>query len=106
MLGADASDFGMLPGFQNHNLMVTMVKAGWKPLEIIKMATIDGATFLKIEKELGSIEIGKTADLMIVSGKPDQNIEDIKTVETVFRSGKGYDTKALREKAKGLVGRH
>lgn len=106
VLGADATDFGMLPGFQNHNAMITMVKSGWKPLEIIKMATIDGAAFLKIDKELGSIEIGKTADLIIVSGKPDQNIEDIKNVETVFRSGKGYDTKALREKAKGLVGRY
>ena len=86
--------------------MVTMVKAGWTPLEVIKMASIDGAKFLKIENTLGSIDLGKIADLLIVSGKPDQNIDDIKNVELVFRNGIGYDSKALRESVKGLVGRH
>ena len=70
------------------------------------MATFDGAEFLNIEKESGSIEIGKTADLLIVSGKPDQRMEDIKNVEIVFRNGIGYDSKALRERTKGLVGRY
>ena len=106
VLGADAADCGLLPGFQDHNAMVSMVKAGWTPLEVIKIATIDGAKFLKIEKELGSIDVGKIADLLIVSGKPDQNIYDIKKVAIVFRNGIGYDSKALRERVKGLVGRY
>ena len=105
-LGADAADLGILPGFQNHNVLVTMVKAGWAPMDVIKMATIDGAKVLKVQNETGSIEIGKLADLMIVSGKPDQNIEDIRNIEMVFKKGIGYDSKALREQAKGLVGRH
>jgi imidazolonepropionase-like amidohydrolase len=106
VLGADASDCGLLPGFQNHNSMVTMVKSGWTPLEVIKMATIDGAIFMKADKELGSIDIGKNADFLVVSGKPDQKIEEIRNVEIVFRNGIGYDSKALRESTKGLVGRH
>lgn len=106
LLGADAADCGILPGFQNHNAMVSMVKAGWTPLEILRMTTIDAAIFLKIDQELGSIEVGKNADLLIVSGKPDQKMEDIRNVELVFRNGIGYDSKALRERAKGLVGRH
>jgi imidazolonepropionase-like amidohydrolase len=106
VLGADAADCGLLPGFQDHNAMVTLVKAGWSPLEVIKIATIDGATFLKADKELGSIDAGKNADLLIVSGKPDQKIEDIRNVEIVFRNGIGYDPKALRNRVKGLVGRH
>ena len=106
VLGADAADCGLLPGFQNHNAMVSMVKAGWTPLEVIKIATIDGAKFLKIENTLGSIDLGKSADLLIVSGKPDLNIEDIKNVEIVFRNGTGYSPKTLRESVKGLVGRH
>lgn len=106
LLGADAADCGLLPGFQNHHAMISMVKAGWTPFEILKMSTIDGATFLKADKELGSIDVGKNADLLIVSGKPDQKIEDIKNVEVVFRNGIGYDSKALRESVKGLVGRH
>jgi enamidase len=50
--------------------------------------------------------VGKVADLIVVSGKPDQDVNDIKNVEVVFRSGVGYNSKALRDKAKGLVGRH
>jgi imidazolonepropionase-like amidohydrolase len=106
VLGADAADFGIIPGFQNHNVLISMVKGGWSPLEVIKMATIDGASFLGIEKEVGSIKVGKVADLIVVSGKPDQDVNDIKNVEVVFRSGVGYNSKALRDKAKGLVGRH
>lgn len=106
LLGADAADCGILPGFQNHNAMVSMVKAGWTPLEIIKMTTLDAASFLKVDKESGSINIGKNADLLVISGNPDKNMEDIKNVEIVFKNGIGYDSKALRERAKGLVGRH
>ena len=99
-------DFGLIPGFQNHNAMVSMVKGGWSPLEVIKMATLDGATFLGISLKVGSISIGKAADLLIVSGQPDISIEDIRNVALVFRNGIGYDSKALREDTKGLVGRH
>ena len=105
VLGADAADFGMIPGFQNHNAMLSMVKAGWTPLEVIKMATIDGAEFLKIGQQAGSVDIGKNADLLVVSGKPDQDLNDIRNVALVFKNGIGYNSKALREKAKGLVGR-
>lgn len=106
VLGADAADFGMLPGFQNHNVMITMAHAGWPPMQVIRLATLDGARFLKVDKELGSIDVGKNADLIIVNGKPDQNMEDIRNVEVVFLNGIGYDSDALRERTKGLVGRH
>ena len=106
VLGADAADCGLLPGFQNHNAMISMVKAGWTPMDVIKMTTLDGAKFLKIDNDLGSIEVGKNADLLIVSGNPDQKIEDIRNVALVFRNGIGYDPNALRERVKGLVGRH
>lgn len=106
VLGADAADCGLLPGFQDHNAMVSMVKAGWTPMEVIKMATIDGASFLKIQNEAGSIEVGKNADFIIVDGKPDQKIEDVKNVSLVFRNGIGYDSKALRDFVIGMVGRY
>ncbi len=106
VLGADAADFGIIPGFQNHNVLISMVKGGWSPLQVLKMATIDGARFLRMDKELGSIEVGKIADLIVVSGKPDKVIEDIKNVETVFHNGIGYNSKVLRDRVKGLVGRH
>lgn len=106
VLGADAMDFGLIPGFQNHNVLISMVKNGWDPMDVLKMATIDGATFLNIANDTGSINIGKIADLIIVSGSPDITIEDIKNVELVFHNGIGYNPKTLREAAIGMVGRH
>jgi imidazolonepropionase-like amidohydrolase len=106
VLGADAADFGIIPGFQNHNVLISMVKGGWSPLEVLKMATIDGARFLRVERELGSIKVGKGADLIVIAGKPDRRIEDIRNVEIVFRNGIGYNSKVLRDRVKGLVGRH
>jgi imidazolonepropionase-like amidohydrolase len=106
VLGADAADCGILPGFQNHNAMVTLVRYGWTPMDVIRTSTLEGAKFLNADKQLGSIEVGKVADLLIVSGKPDENIEDIRNVQMVFKQGIGYDPTVLRDAAKGLVGRH
>ena len=75
-------------------------------MQVIRLATLDGATFLKDDKNSGSIEVGKVADLLIVSGKPDTDIEQIRNVEIVFRNGIGYDPRILRKQAVGLVGRY
>ncbi len=106
VLGADAADFGVIPGFQNHNALVTMVKYGWEPMDVIRMATFDGADFLKVADRIGSIETGKAADLIMIRGEPDKQITDIRNIELVFKNGIGYDPKRLRESAKGMVGIH
>lgn len=50
-------------------------------------------------------DLVKVADLMIVSGKPDQVSGDSRNIEIVFRDGIGYDSKVLPDRVKGLVGR-
>ena len=61
---------------------------------------------MNVDQELGSITIGKIADLIVVQGIPDESIEDIRNIEIVFHNGIGYDPKAMREAVKGLIGRH
>ena len=60
--------------------------------EALEMATRGGARALNMEKEIGSLEAGKRADLMIVRGDPSARIADVANVETVFKGGVGFDS--------------
>jgi imidazolonepropionase-like amidohydrolase len=53
---------------------------------------------------IGSIAIGKQADLMVVRGNPAVNISEIEKVEIVFKDGVGYDSEKLIQSVQGLVG--
>ena len=77
---------------------------GFTPLEAIKIATFNGAKALGFEQTIGTIEIGKSADLLIIDGDPSKNISDIRKVQFVFKSGVGYNSKKLFESVKGKVG--
>ena len=62
--------------------------AGYNNLEVLVAATKTNAEILGMDDRLGTIEIGKLADLIIVNGNPDKNIADIANVETVIINGK------------------
>ncbi len=81
-----------------------LVAAGFTPLEAIRIATLNGATFLGIAARTGSVEAGKEADLIVVRGDPSARIEDIRNVVTVFSNGAGYDPTRLTAAARGWVG--
>jgi imidazolonepropionase-like amidohydrolase len=80
------------------------VKVGFTPLEAIRIATLNGATFLKVQDRTGCIAVGKEADLLVVRGDPSVRIEDIENVEEVFANGRAYDPNALISTVKGLAG--
>ena len=84
--------------------MELLVEAGFTPLEAIQIATLNGAIFLGEQNAIGSIAVGKQADLVIIKGDPSKNIKDIENVEIVFKDGVGYDSAKLLESVKGLVG--
>ena len=65
-----------------------MVENGMKPIEAIKAATMGGAELMEISDKLGSVSEGKLADMVVVDGRPDQNIEDIYKVVEVYKDGK------------------
>jgi imidazolonepropionase-like amidohydrolase len=95
---------GRFAGFTDHEAVELLVKAGFTPLEVIRIATLNGATFLGIQDRTGSIQAGKEADLLIVRGNPAERIEDIEDVEMVFTNGIAYDPQTLLAKVKGEVG--
>ena len=96
---------GTLAGYGTWRAIELLVEAdGFTPLEAIKIATINGAIALGFEKTIGTIEIGKSADLLIIDGDPSKNISDIRKVQYVFKSGVGFNSKKLFESVKGKVG--
>ena len=105
LIGGDASDFGVVPGYANHRAMIALARAGFTPLQVIKFATSDAAAFLKADR-IGTIAVGKIADLLVVQGAPDERMEDIRNVAYVFKDGSAYDPVKLRQAAKGKLGLH
>lgn len=95
---------GIVAGFGDLREVELLVEAGFTPVEAIKIATFNGAKYLGRDSEIGSIAVGKQADLMIVKGNPAADINDIENVEIVFKDGVGYDTEKLIQSVQGLVG--
>ena len=95
---------GVVAGFGDLREVELLVEAGFTPLEAIKIASFNGAKFLGEDARIGSIAVGKQADLMIVKGNPATNISDIEKVEIVFKDGIGYDSEKLIQSVQGLVG--
>lgn len=99
-------DGGTLPGFGDQREIELLVDAGFTPLEAIHIATLNGATYLGREKNIGSIAAGKNADLVVLKGDPSRHIADIENTEVVFKDGVGYDSQKLLDSAKGRYGQY
>jgi imidazolonepropionase-like amidohydrolase len=97
---------GIIPGFSDHRQIELLVEEGFAPVEAIRIATLNGATFLGRQNQIGSIAEGKNADLLVVKGDPATRISDIENVQLVFKDGVGYDPQKLLDAAKGHYGQY
>jgi imidazolonepropionase-like amidohydrolase len=95
---------GVIAGFGDQREVELLVEAGFTPVEAIHIATANGAQFLGELDRIGTIAVGKQADLVVIKGDPSQKIDDIENVETVFKDGIGYDSAKLIESVRGVVG--
>jgi imidazolonepropionase-like amidohydrolase len=99
-------DGGVLPGFGDQREIELLVEAGFSPVEAIKIATLNGATYLGRQDQIGSLAEGKNADLVVIKGDPARHIEDIENVEIVFKDGIGYDSQKVLDSVKGRYGEY
>ncbi len=95
---------GLVPGFSNQRAIELLVEAGFTPLEAIRISTLNGATYLGRGDLVGSIAVGKQADLVIIDGNPAAQISDVRKVQMVFRQGVGYDPQSIIESVRGKAG--
>jgi len=88
VLGTDVGgDSYILGGLSLHEEMQLMQMGGFEPVEIIRMATLNGAKMLDIDNEYGSLEEGKYADLVLLRENPLEDIRNTLSIESVFKEG-------------------
>ena len=78
-----------------HQELELIVESGISPVEAIRMATLNGAIYLGMENDLGSIEVGKLADLVMLSADPTEDVTNAQSVVAVFKGGQEIDLSKL-----------
>ena len=105
MAGCDPTGYGgVVPGFGDQRNVELLVEAGFTPVEAIRIASLNGAKFMGKDAVIGSIAVGKAADIVVLGGNPAEKIDNMEKVELVFKDGVGYDPAALIQSVSGLVG--
>ena len=94
----------LLPGFAYHRELLAMTYAGIPHAAVLKAATINGARALGVDDRLGSIEVGKLADLYVVRGDPLDDIKVARAIRFVLKDGAVYDPAELLQSAEGKIG--
>jgi len=84
-----------VPGHSLHREIELYVQAGFTPMEAIQAATVVPARVMGLDKEVGTVEPGKRADLILVDGNPLESIHNIRNVKYVVADGKMYDCAEL-----------
>lgn len=103
--GVDPTGYGgALPGFGDQRNYELLLEAGFTPVEVIQIMSLNGAKVLGIDERLGSVEAGKQADLVVIRGDLAADPATIRNVAMVFKEGYGYDPARLLRDVAGLVG--
>lgn len=105
IIGTDEPVYtSLLPGFAYHRELMAMVYAGIPPADVLKAATINGARALGVDDRLGTIEVGKLADLYVARGNPLEDIKATRNVVLVVKDGEVYQPGDLLRRAHGKIG--
>ena len=84
------------PGYSLHSELEMLVRAGLTPLEALEAATVHPAEFFGLADEMGTIEAGRVADLVLLTGNPLEDITNTRSVEAVVTKGQLLDRSALQ----------
>lgn len=92
---------GQQEGIAAHWEMWSFVKGGWTPLQALRAATVMPARTLGMTRDLGTLEPGKLADLVVLDANPLENIQNSDDVSQVMLGGRLYDAATLNEQVTG-----
>ena len=95
LTGTDVFDTYVFPGFSIHDELVELVAAGLAPAAALRTATIDAAIFSGVEADYGSIAVGKTSDMILLTANPLLDISSTRKIDGLFFNGSYFDRKSL-----------
>ncbi|MBL8960865.1 MAG: amidohydrolase family protein [Gemmatimonadetes bacterium] len=102
--GSDPCCLHVIAGYGDQRNYELLVEAGLSPVEAVAVMTRNGARVLGIDGDVGTVEVGKQADLVLLRGNLAESPTVIRNTVTVFRRGVGFDSGRLIESIKGQVG--
>ncbi|SMC95601.1 amidohydrolase family protein [Pedobacter africanus] len=99
---------GQIQGLGAHWELWMLVQGGMTPLQAIRCATLNGAAYLGMDKEIGSLEVGKLADLVVMDSNPLDDIRNSEKIKYVMINGRIFDSLSMneignREKVRGKL---
>lgn len=101
MLAAGEGKSPTYPGFSLHEELQLFVSAGLSPMEALRTATLRAVDFLGIQRDFGSVEEGKIANLVLLDANPADDIRNTQKIRGVILRGKFFN----RENLDGLLAR-
>jgi len=105
VVGTDPTGGGdVVPGYANQRAVQLLMETGLTVEQAIEVATRNGAAYLEMENEIGTVEVGKRADLVLMRGDPGSDPGALRAMTLVFKDGVGYDSARLFDSVKGWVG--
>ena len=93
--GTDCASIFMVPGFSLHKELEEMVASGMPVFDVLRSATYNPAEFFGILDDLGTVEEGKLADLLLLAASPLENISNTQQVNAVIADGRLYERSDL-----------
>jgi hypothetical protein len=99
LAGSDLGGIWVIPGFGLHQEFRELAAAGFTPLEVLQMTTLNGARFLKRESTMGTVEAGKNADLVLLDADPTRSVENLARISGVFLKGRYLPQEALQHRS-------
>ncbi len=105
--GTDPTGAGRtVAGYANQRVVELFIEAGFSLTEAIKISSLNGAEYLERDSEVGSLVVGKKADLVLINGDLEADVANIRKMEIVFKNGIGFDSQKIFDSMKGKVGMH
>ena len=105
VVGTDPTGAGdVVPGYANQRALQLLLEMGLSVEQAVEVATRNGAAYLGLAGEIGTVEVGKRADLVLMRGDPGADPEAFRRMTLVFKDGVPYDSERLFESVRGWVG--
>jgi enamidase len=105
LAGTDPTGYGgVVPGWSARRQVQLLVEGGFSFEQALRIATLNGATYLGRDRDVGSIAVGKRADLILIDGDPATDAKALDRMPFVFKAGIGYRTQAIFDAMQGVIG--